>query len=59
MTRRLLCLVAVAFLGSLLPGSADARRSHLRVLRCNIDGTYTCGGPCGTLRVCCSMGGLI
>jgi len=48
--RALLAVVLVA----LLSRPAEARRSHLHMIKCNIDGTYTCGGACNG-NWCCSI----
>jgi hypothetical protein len=47
--------VLVAALGApLMAHPMEARRSHLKTITCNIDGTYTCGGLCNG-KWCCEM----
>jgi hypothetical protein len=47
-------LLAVVLAAPLLSRPAEARRSHLHMIKCNIDGTYTCGGACNG-NWCCSI----
>jgi len=47
-------LLAVVLVAPLLSRPAEARRSHLHMIKCNIDGTYTCGGACNG-NWCCSI----
>jgi len=47
-------VLAVALIAPILPSPAEARLMHLKVIRCNIDGTYTCGGLCHG-KWCCEM----
>jgi hypothetical protein len=49
-------LLALVLLSPLLPQAAAARSSHTKILKCNVDGTYTCGGTCTELRYCCQIG---
>jgi hypothetical protein len=58
MKAALRALLALALLAPLLPQSAEARLSHTQVIKCNVDGTYTCGGKCTDSRFCCEMGAL-
>jgi hypothetical protein len=39
----------------LLVYPAEARASQRKVLKCNADGTYTCGYTCNDSRFCCEM----
>ena len=39
----------------LLTYPAEARASFRKVLKCNVDGTYTCGYTCNDSRFCCEM----
>jgi len=34
---------------------AEARASMRKMLKCNVDGTYTCGYRCTDSRFCCDM----
>lgn len=39
----------------ILTSQAEARTSFRKVLKCNADGTYTCGYTCTDRRFCCEM----
>jgi hypothetical protein len=39
----------------ILPFQAEARVSMRKMLKCNADGTYTCGYTCTDSRFCCDM----
>lgn len=39
----------------ILTFQAEARASFRKVLKCNADGTYTCGYTCNDSRFCCEM----
>jgi hypothetical protein len=55
MSRLIARALLVAALGAPLASHpVEARRMHLKVIRCNVDGTYTCGGLCYG-KWCCEM----
>jgi hypothetical protein len=55
MSRLITRALLVAALGAPLASQpAEARLMHLKVIRCNVDGTYTCGGLCYG-KWCCEM----
>jgi hypothetical protein len=55
MSRMITRALLVAALGApLIAHPMEARRSHFKTIRCNVDGTYTCGGLCNG-KWCCEM----
>lgn len=48
-------LLLATLVTPILTYQAEARTSFRKVLKCNADGTYTCGYTCTDARFCCEM----
>lgn len=48
-------LLFATLVAPVLTSPAEARASQRKVLKCNADGTYTCGYTCNDSRFCCEM----